>query len=557
MLSYLFACLIWIPSLIGFGYACERYLFSPIHREQTLGELGLMGFMCLALLAMVVNFFSSLNAVISVATAVAGIALFGKFANDLVPRLNRESLLSLLVLLLCTGTSVLLLNHSYDAGLFQLPLASSAKKAPLVIGYGNLYLAFGRPSSWYPLGALLWLPGLGLTSAFSLNSILCIFFLWHVFLLFRFQRGNLGRNTVFSSSFIIGILLCSPFFLGFVKSLSADLPVLVYGTYSWLCFLESFESGDEQKSRLAWLALISSVFAVTAKVSGTPWLLVGLASLAISLVAAVNSGKDALKSVFLSRPMLWVGALTLAWLAKGLLLTGCPLYPKALGCLHFLPWTLPQEQVLLGLQDIEKMNWGSSVRHGQTLQQWLFTWLTDYFQAPQTKRLIAMAVASLGLILVSLFTGKGRRHSSSRQLLPIGFALLSGMVAIWFVSMPAARFGFGYWLALTSMLGAIGLGRLGWTGRAAKPVVIVLFFLAAATSIRAAITTRASSWSWHDWPSLPPVEFESRDVDGYKVQVPKNDYRCWNQELYCTPSRTRFRVVGHFLGYPIFGAEAK
>ncbi|HQR45145.1 MAG TPA: hypothetical protein PK598_03890, partial [Thermoanaerobaculia bacterium] len=318
MLAVLAGLLVWVPALVGWGDAVLPAVLGGRLREDDEAGLALSGFAGLGVLGALgaaLNLLVGLGRGLSAAAAVLGLSLFVARGGGALRRLagrDAAALVGLLVLLALVASGPIRL---YDTGLYHMQAVAWTTAGPIPAGLANLHRRFGFDTLWYPVAGLLELPGLANRSA-CLAPSLALFF---------FGAGSwaAGRKAVAGTAGAAGLLLA----VGVVPlailataegvpSLSTDVPTAVLTILSAHFLLRPSPTSAEKRAAVAL-----AFFAVTVKLSAAVFLLAVLLAVRVVPWALVPAG--------------------IAWVTRGIALSGYLLYPAVASRLPFLPWSTP------------------------------------------------------------------------------------------------------------------------------------------------------------------------------------------------------------------------
>jgi hypothetical protein len=222
------------------------------------------------------------------------------------------------------------------------------------------------------------------------------------------------------------------------------------------------------------------------------------------------------------------------WVARGLVLSGCPLFPSTIGCVP-LPWATPPsvgENVSAWIRSWARLP-GASPDVVLASWEWLGPWAQAATRQPT---LVVTGV---------LFAAGGLYHalhprSAPREILAGWVAAIVG-VAGWFLTAPTVRFGLGFLFAAALVpIAGSGLARK-WAGtRAGRLALLVALGVLCAPivtlSLRWTRHLTAASASWVSWPETPAGAVQPRrTASGLVVYVPRRGDQCWSAPLPCTP----------------------
>lgn len=515
MLAVLAGLLVWVPALIGWGDAILPALLSGRLREDDEAGLALAGFAGLGLLAVAgaaLNLLTGLGPGISAAAAILGLALFARGGAQALCRLSRADMLALGGLLVALALLASGPIRLYDTALYHLQAVAWSAAGPIPAGLANLHRRFGFDSLWFPAAALLELPGLAGRSA-SLAPSLALFF-------FGAAAWSAGRKAVRGTAGAAGLLLA----LGVVPlavlavaegvpSLSTDVPTAVLTILSAHFLLRPSPTGAERRAAAAL-----AFFAVTVKLSAAVWL--------VAVVLAVRAFP----------PVLALAGL--AWVLRGIALSGYLLFPAVATRLAFLPWATPA-----GIARDESLwvrSWSRlpNRRPEDVLAGW--AWLGPWAKWTVTRlSVLPLVILFVGGIAALLLARRRPPVPESTRPALAALAVALASTLFWFWSAPDPRFGYGALYVLAALPLAAALPRLGlaeWPRRVRVALAGALgfglagaggVFLLAGAGFRPTLLVPPA-------PPRPAVE-ERRTLEGESVNVPIGDNRCWDAPLPCTP----------------------
>lgn len=163
----------------------------------------------------------------------------------------------------------------------------------------------------------------------------------------------------------------------------------------------------------------------------------------IPIIFLMNNYRD-VKILSLSNIFCFV--ITVLWLIKNVLITGCFLYPINLTCLHTLDWSINTN-----LMSLESKAWakGWPDRHDKSLNyeeylknfNWIKVWISNHFRLILTKLSPFIFILIVISIIITFKNDKINiiKERKYNQLIIVNSFLL----LCWFLIFPAYRFGLG------------------------------------------------------------------------------------------------------------------
>jgi hypothetical protein len=473
-----------------------------------------------------VNLVAPIPPVLAAAVGFAGWALFLVRGRPVLRAAGWRSLAVMASALLGLCVFVQAPDRQYDLGLYYLQAVKWIQESAQPLGIVHLHDRLAGNSSWFVVSAALEHPLLVGNGAFVANTAAVWFGTWAAWAgIRRVAAGD--RSPV--ALLLAGTTLLLAFCLRGLGAQGPDYPAAILDYLAVVAWISAL-SRPERFEADAILALALSAFALTLKLSAAPLV---LASAVIAAVLARRAGRTR----WLATPVTTLAAVGLvAWVARGLMASGCPLFPSPLGCVTALPWAAPEAGELM-------TRWVRAWARAPTFPpevaldgwRWLPIW-AELASREWTLPVVGVLAATGALALAT---------APARAPRPVlaGWAIAAGGAAFWFASAPDPRFGFGFLaaLALVPLAGAVQVQRAAASraGRAA----LLAGLLAASTLVAWDYTTfwlelaRAEgATSWVRFPPLPHVPYARRaTVSGLRVNVPLVADLCFDAPLPCAP----------------------
>jgi hypothetical protein len=499
-LAYLLAILT-IVSCLGYGLGLGKL----VGIAGNVGDAGILGLLCFAILGCTIHFFSALTLTAQMTTLGVGTALAIIFGRDLLTQC-KENPVSIFV-----GFSAFFHRQalpSYDTGLYHLQTFMWNSQFPITLGLGNLHGRLAFNSTLFLIAPLDDRAGMGWIS----NLVVLVFVLMSCY-------ARLSLVTSHSAEFwfltlAIITLALWPQELFWVGVLNADGFAAVLVVY-WFSVLISYPS--RPLANIGML-LLTAAFAVTVKLSAAPLMI-----LALFIVWLRRKATD----VRLFRAMGVVGVLIGLWMLRGLLLSGCAVYPLPQSCIAKLPWAVSRAQAayeLLGIKSWARTPQRIDYDNVMGNWTWVLAWAGRSLQNWSARLLLIGGIA--GCLCVIL----GARVSRS---MVAAAGALCVCLAYWFFSAPDVRFGSGY-LAAAGILGFSIACAAYFTHFQSTDFVRRLTIEAIVVSMligAAGLKKFGNTWSYKD----PPAFVLMTAPGGKSIWVPQIVDQCWDHQLPCTP----------------------
>lgn len=426
-------------------------------------------------------------------------------------------------------------HENYDTGLYYLNSIRWAREYPVVPGLANLHGRLGFNQSLFPfIASLSSLPHFGLARACQVVNPLFVFISgWAI--LDRF-RVNLATAKAKRVRLYVILLVCPLAFFASNTLISAPTPDIAAAALALpgaLVFFNCLELISERNrvESANWTLLLAVCCCTIAKLK---------LSYALFGILAVSGACVGLFSIQLSEFFwTWIRIAVVAivlivpWLARGIILSGCPFYPSTF--LRFrTDWAVPQKAAEWDRDWIYSWARLPEKEPADVLKNkdWFGPWMQRNGQDPKNIFLLLFLAAGLGLAPLSLLAPMkpGRRLVT---LLLIAQTLLAAI--FWFKVAPEPRFAY----ATLLLLGVNGF-------------YAACFALSQASTIRSSIFTflitavSVSQILRNEWPLIyhaekkfpqgfPKAEIEYQTTNyGLRVGLP-TDEQSWDSGLVVTP----------------------
>ncbi len=372
-LIFLLYYICWTLALLGIGSAIRGFIRSAIgeglNSDDSYLSLpidGILGMAAVTVVATLLNFFIPISLNVSFLIMIAGLAIFIVNRKSIISLVTgREKVMligfSLLIFLVIPLTWV----NWYDTGLYHLPTIKWIIESPVPPGLANLQGRFGFNNSWLMLSACIdqWVVYLN-KPYFLANGILMSFYgsailldVKRKFFAYAFSKAD-GRITAVDNGkkrynfdpgdiFLVltSIAMVYPGLM-LLTSPSPDLPIMLFTLLVTFLVIKDFEYAHRANG-YALLTVAISIYALTIKLSAIPLLLTlillffrdPLARYFPTSIMGMSQGYGILRQY----AVLSMAAITLLlpWLARGVLLSGCLIFPFLIGYFPGLKWAVP------------------------------------------------------------------------------------------------------------------------------------------------------------------------------------------------------------------------
>jgi hypothetical protein len=279
-------------------------------------------------------------------------------------------------------------------------------------------------------------------------------------------------------------------------------------------------AGAERGVEIA-MAVTAALLAVTVKVAAAPVLLptAGLAWMY----------RRNLPGALIRRLALCAVLVLGTWMLRGVVLSGCAVYPAVQTCIASLPWSEPGSEVkdmALAIQSWARQPGEFDFAKVLSDNSWVFPWL----RAVRQDHSIQWMLFLVPLGLLSALPRRRFEAGEGRSLVVIAAGLAGGVI-FWFSTAPDPRFGRGFILAAALLGASLTASAIAGYPRFAKYVPALI--LAGMTMVSIRGLGRVSA----DFLYAPPsaATYQVKGPGGRRIFVPKSREQCWDHPLPCTP----------------------
>jgi hypothetical protein len=490
-----------VISCLGYGLGLGRL----IGIAGNLGDAGILGLICLAILGCIIHFFSSLTLTVQIASLGLGITLAVIFRRELLKQCKQEPV-SIFV-----GFSAFFHSQAltfYDTGLYHLQTFMWNTQFPITPGLVNLHERLAFNSTLFLIAPLDDRAGLGWIS----NLVVLVFVLMSSFA--RLSQVSRQSAEFWFLNLTVALLALFPRQLSLVGVLNADGVAAILVIY-WFSILISLPASRATNIKLL---LMTAVFAFTVKLSAAPLIILTL------LIAWLHRHTADV------RPARAIGVVTLLlglWMLRGFVLSGCAVYPLPQSCIAMPPWGISPAQAahnLLGIKSWARTPHRLDYDNVMANWTWVPGWAVRSFQDWSARLLLTGGTAGLLCVLF------GARVS---RLVMAAAGGLCVCLVYWFINAPDVRFGSGY-LAAAGILGLsiACTAYFGYFRSVDFERKLTIEAIAVSMLIGAAgLTKTGNTWTVKD----PPAFVMMTAPGGKPVWVPQGGDQCWNHQLPCTP----------------------
>ena len=549
---------------LGYGLLGLRLLqrMRPAFMDAvTIGDAALIGYMLIAIFAIVANFFLPLSSMLAMTVCLGSLIslpLGYRLVAVQTGPFRRYALSSALFLaLLCFYFGGLIPGSTsahYDTGLYHLQVIRQIMEYPMILGTANIHMRFGYNSSLFPAAAILSGGVFGLAGVVTSNALLVSFVTLAIVQRSMAWIGRNGSRATVFGLLVIGVAAFTPILSlrSWAGTPNTDIPsslMILYGFYLALHVSDLHEEAMPSKEigPTTILLMATLAFAVSLKLSAAPIVLL----FAMPMLAW---WRNRVSTQDLMLGFIGFMAIGLPWLARGVGTSGCVAYPLPLSCLP-VPWRIARG---VAQSDLDWMrawarNPATSPRIVLADWAWFPEWLASLGKEPATPAFICLALAlSLCVMARSFFPAivtPGDPQTPQRSA-DFVFLLAGAFAAItfWFFSAPLVRYG-ASWLVLPLLLLITYFVPIGFRHGGRLPMLeqgllvvrgpafnITLVLVLATLAVDEAVRQPPDRLSTIEFFQIPQVEVQSLGIHaGIPIFVPARGDQCWDAPRICTP----------------------
>ena len=496
---------------VGYGSGFARLL----RIRPNLGDRGVLGILCIGFMGCVLHFVVALLRAES-AVLAGGVLMAVVFWRDIR---DTESLSLLAIVGLC----IFVILHpqtvtNYDDGLYYLQAFKWNSELPITVGLANLHGRLAFNSMLFLIAPLVdrleigWITNLLIVTFVVLS-------LWSRLRLTDVSDRRGGIHYWFTGTVVV-IFALVPQYLDWFGILVADSIVAVLIVY-WTALALGISRSGNRRTDMA-LLVASASLATLIKITAAP--LLG-ATLALLWFHRKDAAAGAV--YICAAPAAVLGV----WMLRGVLLSGCAIYPVPQTCLSELSWAVLPQQV-----DDEKLAIRSWARHpGERNFAAVMrdsSWFPLWLDAAREHWLMRLLFVGCVLGALAVFAAGARLSRQPRDDLALIAVGLAACLGFWFWAAPNVRFATGFVLAAAvfglSLACATWLHR-PWLYRHFPRALMLLMVL---SGLRSGISLRDKNFS----DAIPVAAvYQIPTSEGRGLWVPHGGDQCWAHDLPCTP----------------------
>jgi hypothetical protein len=550
-------------SHLGLGWIASQLLSLQFPRSERLFSFIWLGWAVTLLLLQIINFLFPINAIVSVLLLLIGIAsscifLWNEYQKGSTFYAPGAWLVLIGLVAVWIATLSMQTPKAYDSGLYHFNSIRWLNEFPIVLGLGNLH---GRLA--YNQSILLYVADLNLYPYFNHGHNIANGFLLFLLLaegLLHITKKLTEKNAVFDLSagnllwvFVIPVIA----YLVPISEISSPKPDTTSSILQILIFiyfgraLQGISTSSEDNSNLYVVSILSAT-AITVKLSNVVYVLtICLILLAVEARTRQFSLKEALAGTvkISSLPAL----ILMIWCGRGLLLSGCPVYPSTIGCINST-WSVPMKLVQEEADWI--YSWARIPREAPdkvlNSWDWLKPWFNQSIQANKLTTVYPLAITGFCAAAMTILYIRGRRQIAlNKNMLFLPLPLLTGL-SFWFFTAPDVRFVLSLFLLMPVTAAIILLKMIDPKGKTRYWLITALFVILNAGVVWSTLKNPQTvpGISIQGYEPIRTVRLrKNTTLSGLEVWTPAREDQCWNAELPCAPY---FRETLEFFDRAVF-----
>ncbi len=505
---------------VGYGSALGGFLKI----RANLGDRGILGLLSLGLLGCLIHFGLALSFPVEMVVLAIGVLLAILERREITAGagIGGIAVAGICLFMLLHPQSL----HHYDSGLYQIQTLRWNRELPVTPGLGNLHGRLAFNSILFLIAPLTDRAGTG-----WITNLLAITFVW-MSLWSRFRaidRSDPARRIEYwFLALTLGVAAVAPGIMTWYAVLNADSLASCLIIY-FVALAIGFSASKDRSSTLA-LMILSAALGTAAKLSAAP--LVALAAV-FGVVCRRDWFGSADARRLIRRGSAIAGLFLAAWMARGIVLSGCAIYPVSQTCAFSLPWAESGAQVRNEAVSIR--NWAripGQLDLSRPLSDW--TWAAIWMHANRNQILIELFAAGLIFGILALLCSSTVRRTVRADVITV-LAGLMAAVAFWFVAGPDPRFGAGFLFAFAMLGLSLGCAWVLANPRFSVNLTALLIALMAIGAMRGAGRLRVMP-DYYFFEIPQAAARQVRLADGTGVWVPMVRDQCWDHELPCAPN---------------------
>ncbi|HUH96002.1 MAG TPA: hypothetical protein VLZ89_01495 [Anaerolineales bacterium] len=538
-------------SYLGLGWASSRFLRIEFPVREKPFSLIWLGWAAALFLLQLLNLVVPINMFSSAPLLILGIifaVIFFRKELSSRPSLPRAypALLAIAVLWL----AILSMSSPtiYDDGLYHFNSIRWLNEYPIVLGLGNLHGRLAFNQSFFAYAAYLNLypffnHGYNLANSFLFLVLLaeCLWYLLR-FVFQRAQEADFSSSTLAPIFFLPALIYMASVFEVLrtgISSPSPDIASLFLQILLFIHFVRALEEDLSERSsraRIAFILIVSATM-ITVKLSNLFYVLAVCAMLLLLRITRRQPSARPAPGIiggWLALPILILAL----WSSRGVLLSGCPVYPSTFGCLP-VPWAEPLASVRSEANWIYSWARENGLPPDQVLTSWMWLgpWFNGILQANGITVVYPVVISSLGIVASVLLRSRSQPKKVDGKTFLLPLPIWVGLI-FWFGLAPDPRFANALFWILPVATVLVFLKSFAGSQKVKNRIILALFVLINANVVWFFINNPQTFTmiQAHGYEPVPKVRLVERTTrSGLVVWTPLNGDQCWDSRIPCTP----------------------
>ena len=429
-ITYLFLIFL-LFHLVVLGYGS---IFKKNTSDDTIGEIGISGFIIIYIISISIHFFSAINNIIIYIFLIIGLCLFFINLKYLKKKIKIDLSLVLILALsfLCINTNSL---HD-DFYWYHLPTINYIQNSKIVFGIGaiNDQLNFGH--GYYNIASLFSFPFLKGNIIYLPAIIFLNFFFFHIC---EIKKKN---NFLIINTFIYIIILIVLFRFTRFKEFGIEIVAFSIIALIQLYLIQFFINKDK-------IYFEKSIILITFGFFIKPY----IALVSFIFIYYLFFFKKKILGLLNFNKILLISFIIIISFAKNFIQSGCILYPYAQTCFkkEIISWSIESEVAKKRIDQLKSLSRGIAVyseinqneilNADEYLKKFKFNFLKNAVKDSDINKLLVCFVIILIIKFIFIFKNKKDKNSINEKVTAIYLGSILSFFA--FLFMPNSRFG-GY-----------------------------------------------------------------------------------------------------------------
>ena len=490
----------------------------------------LVGILTLSFIILGLNYFIPVGTEIGYATLTIGFLAYAIRLSK-----NRQWGEQTFLLLVMTALVSLLfrkLTYQDDTGLYHIPYMNWLAEYPVPLGLANVDGHLGFNSIWLVYIAAFRIDSFAewhhvLNAEVAVRVLGCGWIFWK--LLHSIRSGWLAQSYFYLSALIVYCLI--------VRQLAdpgTDHAGNIFSLLAWIAYINCLfiqvrhEAGTIKLKQEFLLVLVLSTLAITSKLSLFPVVIIPLAFM---LTQGLTGNWRVIRDTYRTGAVCTL--FVIAWMLRGVLLSGCLLYPASFTCFD-VAWRVPKASVTYMASEIMAWARTSGVGFQAYFDPWNFSWLGNWIGKFWRSPSIGVLEIMIALFVFTVVIKPNRlRWEVPDRKVVIPYVLVTVLIiacglGLMFLKAPDPRFSWSFFAILGVAILYASVVHYSFllppvTWHKYSAVKVVLAGLILLSVIHIARVVRGVNYQ----PPTPKV-IETSLKNGWKAFRPADGGSCWS-----------------------------